>query len=79
MIEHLEIPSTIVHIDSPEGRKQIQEEAEKSEHFWTSPINIIFSDFIADKRRPSQVIDPIEEEEEDQEVQEKRRRVKKTR
>ena len=38
MIEHLEIPSTIVHIDSPEGRKQIQEEAEKSEHFWTSPI-----------------------------------------
>ena len=34
-----------------------------------------FSDFIADKRRPSQLIDPIEEEEEDQEVQEKRRRV----
>ena len=30
MIDHLEIPSTIVHIDSPEGRKQIQEEMEKS-------------------------------------------------
>ena len=43
MIEHLEIPSTIVHIDSPEGRKQIQEEAEKSEHFFTSPTNYHFS------------------------------------
>ena len=34
MIEHLEIPSTIVHINSPEGKKQIQEEMEKSKHFY---------------------------------------------
>ena len=34
MIEHLEIPSTIVHINSTEGKKQIQEEMEKSKHFY---------------------------------------------
>ena len=33
MIEHLEIPSTIVHINSTEGKKQIQEEMEKSKVF----------------------------------------------
>ena len=33
MIEHLEIPSTIVHINSTEGKKQIQEEMEKSKYF----------------------------------------------
>ena len=40
-----------------------------------TPMLLCFLNIIVDKRRSSQMIDPIEEEEEDQEVQEKRRRV----
>ena len=37
--------------------------------------NVVSCNIIVDKRRSSQLIDPIDEEDEDQEVQDKRRRV----